>query len=187
MGQDWLPKTRVAHFGNTLEQNISGASYFRQDSVDRILIEGYHGTATYDGNSFIIDEKSPSLSRKLIDTDGDYWYGGSHGKLMVKKANGSIVDSTSIKPYIDRNVNSIHQDQDRFFYITSPYNETAAAFSSKIGIKLTEIGSYALKTSTIKAHLYIMSFDTQSPSGSLLLTTNIANSDEEGIYRFTVE
>ena len=79
------------------------------------------------------------------------------------------------------------QDQSPFFNIISPYNETSASFSSKIGIKLTELGSYVLKTSIIKDNLYIVAFDTQSPLGSLQLTTNISNSDEEGIYRFTVE
>ena len=79
------------------------------------------------------------------------------------------------------------QDQSPFFNIISPYNGTTATFSSKIGVKLTEPGTFALKTAIIKDRTYIISFDSQSALGTLQLNTNIANSDNDGIYRFTVE
>jgi len=79
------------------------------------------------------------------------------------------------------------QDQSPFFNIISPYHETNTSFSSKIGIKLSEKGTFALKTGVIKNKSYIIAFDTQSTLGSIQMTTNIANSDAEGIYRFTVE
>ncbi len=79
------------------------------------------------------------------------------------------------------------QDQVSFFNVISPYNPVNANFSSKIGIKLTEVGNYALKTAITKNGVHIISFDTQSSLGTLIMTTSIANSNEEGIYRFTVE
>lgn len=138
-----------------------------------------------------------SINNQQMTTDGktinlrDYMY-SNELNLLFDMEISKIGSTGEEMPYFVTATEEIEgtilaQNQDQFFYITSPYNESTAAFASKIGIKLTEIGSYALKTSTIKDNLYVISFDATSSLGSILLTTNISNSNEEGIYRFSVE
>jgi len=114
-----------------------------------MIMEGYHGKAVYDGNTFIVDEESAFLDRKLIDSDGDYWYGGTHGRLILQYADGKV-DSTSIKPYIDRNVNSIYQDRDQFFIVTNEgiliAKKTNAGVEIRKTIRTNGIDTWSVRT-----------------------------------------
>ncbi len=152
---------------------------------------------------------------KTVFSVGDYLFISTTISNQQTTANGKIINLRDYMPndaldvYFDLEIEKIGsageetpyfvmateeiegtiftQDQNPFFSIMSPYNETSASFSSKIGLKLTETGSFALKTSIIKENSHIVSFDTQSTLGSLQIITNISNSDDEGIYKFTVE
>lgn len=130
-----------------------------------------------------VDGKTINLKDYMFRDESDLYY-----DLQINKI-GLNDEETS---YFVTNVQEIEgtifiQDQNPFFNIISPYSETNTSFSSKIGIELTEAGTYVLKTGVIRNKTHIVSFDSQSSLGTLLMTTNIANSDNEGIYRFTVE
>ena len=114
-----------------------------------MIIEGWHGSAVHDGNSFRVDSESPSFHRKLIDSDGDYWYGGPHGQLILKQKNGTV-DSSSIKPYVERNINSIHEDNGKFFIVTNDgillANKTQQGVKILQTIRTSSIDTWVVKT-----------------------------------------
>jgi len=119
---------------------------------------------------------STSINNEQITTDGktilirDYMF-ADESDLFFDLEISKIASTGEETSYFVSDTDVIEgaiftQDQGRFFNISSAYNEAAASFSSEIGIKLSETGSYALKTSTIKDNIHIISFDTQSSSGS---------------------
>ena len=130
-----------------------------------------------------IDGKTINLNDYMFRDESDLSY-----DLQINKIGLNDEET----PYFVTKVQEIEgsifiQDQSPFFDIISPYSETNSSFSSKIRIELTEVGTYVLKTGVIRNKTHIVSFDVRSNLGTLLMTTNIANSDNEGVYTFTVE
>ncbi|MDJ0644764.1 MAG: hypothetical protein QNJ57_02170 [Flavobacteriaceae bacterium] len=84
-----------------------------------------------------------------------------------------------------------YSSENPFFNILSFYNGSNDNFTSSLGIKLSEPGVYALKPDVIigngNKHAILFTLNGSATQGSLELTTSIANSDEDGIYRFVVE
>jgi len=66
----------------------------------------------------------------------------------------TIASNNEEVPYLIENAQEINgaiefNAETTFFNISSPYDETNTVFSSKIGVKLSQAGTYTLKTSTI--------------------------------------
>ncbi len=82
-------------------------------------------------------------------------------------------------------------DQNAFFTVESPLKESNDTFTSEIGIKLEAPGEYLLMPETARfpdnKHFILFDLYGLAALGSLQLNTSIANADEDGIYRFTVE
>ena len=157
-----------------------------EDNRSSFLVEDYLFITTKVNNQqTTIDNKIVNLKDFIVDDEAFIVHGLA--LFMLSQENQEI-------PYIIEEVQELDGSveftgQDSFFYTKSFYNEADNDFFSKIGIKLSQPGTYLLKSSLFRDNEYQIIFDLNgsASAGTLQLTTSILNADEEGVYQFTVE
>ncbi|WP_298496592.1 hypothetical protein [uncultured Algibacter sp.] len=122
---------------------------------------------------YLITEEAPSLFYNMtLYKETNF---GTPVKITVTNDNLIVING------------SVENTYDSLIEVKNNYNDNDIDFKSKFGIKLLEKGSYYLASPNTDYINQIEIYGNTIDNYQLLITSKIRNSDENSIYRFTVE